>query len=234
MSAELITALDASYRGILNGQPLRTAHIDEVTKQWSDPVEVRRNRVPNPAFSSLVGWSAARANLAPDPTTKRRTNGPGSVRVTTNVNQAGVYLISDASTASRVTIVPGSPFSARASVLFPESGPYSASLGMYEYDAAGALLTPVLSGSLLPASPGEWIDLTSTFTPKPEAATVRMVVNLIGFNTVGQTAWVCEPLVETTTTSGPYFDGNTPGSGRYSYEWAGTPNASPSIELAYP
>lgn len=198
----------------------RQGHVDTLYTPWG---EQGRNRIPNPSFEvNVAGWTAARANLTRDNT--RARDGGYSCKATITDASAVSYVINNAALADRVPVIGGASEPVRGSIWSPISG--NAALQVYEYNAAGALLTPVLTSGFIPVTAGQWSDLAYTFTYKPTAATARFVVQAPSDIAVGQSYWVDRISVGVES----YFDGSTNPAGELERtRWLGTANASASV-----
>lgn len=185
--------------------------------------ETRRNRVVNPSAEvNTTGWLAARATLSRDTTQARR--GIASFKVTPTDTGGPQYLIAGAGTADRAPVVGGETVDIVASVRTTATTSFGFQL--YEYDAAGVLITPVLSSAYTSCPAGVWTDLAATFTTKVNAASVRIVVLPQTVVALNAPYWVdCIGAGINT-----YFDGTTAPVAGYTYAWAGTAHASASIE----
>lgn len=186
---------------------------------------LRTNLVPAPA--SLAGWGAARGTVALDAAARRTPSSPVPLKLTATDTVALQYLIQSA--ALRTDIVDGQPFTFSVWARPSAAGAYQ--LQVYEYDASGTLLTPVLNSPAQTLAAGAWARLAHTFTPKANTATCRVVLIPAFILPLGATLHMSEPLVEMGSDLGSYFDGSTPAdpeAGEF-YYWSGTPDASTSV-----
>lgn len=180
------------------------------------------NRVPNPSFEvNISTWTASRATLARD--TFRVRTGIASVKATVTDASVPSYVIHGATAGDRISVVGGSTETMLASIYSPLAG--NAVLAIYQYDAAGALLSGPVSSPNFPITASVWHDLSHEFTYLTDAASVRLAVQAPAGLGAGTGYWVdCVQL----GTPGAYVDGSLASSESIRYAWTGAPHNSPS------
>jgi hypothetical protein len=75
------------------------------------------------------------------------------------------------------------------------------------------------------------VTVTSTINADTPAGTLNFSMVRSGTGAAGIQMRMAQLTIEKGTTGGPYFDGNTPDSGGFRYEWTGAENASSSIQF---
>lgn len=219
MSARLANSVPANDGQTMTYANIATAPSFEI---GGASVEIRRNRVPNPSFEvNTTGWIAARASVTRD--TSRSRYGTASARVTATDAAAAQYIISDPALAYRIAVSGGESIPLLGSV-YPEAT-NSFAFQVYEYDAAGALISPVITTPYRTAPAGQWTDLSMTVTVKASAATIRLVVIPGTSMSLAQSYWVDALAVGTTV----YFDGSASPDPDMTASWDGPTHLSASI-----
>lgn len=195
----------------------------------------RTNLAPNPSFeANITGWTVTpgtggAASLSNPGVTQAAPNtGAKALRATwtTATTAAGTTFL-----LSPVTFVPTSPGTVlTASVWARSSVAQRLALRVTWRDAGGATIGTA-DGAALVTVAGTWTRLSSTGTAPTGTATAQLNLRCpTGTGAVlwapGDTLDVDGVLVETGTTLGQFFDGNSP----YAV-WNGTPDASSSHEL---
>jgi len=202
-------------------QPVRNLATNPGFETAGAVTTVRTNGMPNPAVASTAGVYGTGVEVAV---------GAGFVQATvlTVHSSTGLPRVNMIDHTLSAVVVPGDPYYIRAEVR--HSRGTDMQLRTWFNTSDGTYVTNE-QGSVLPTSSTSWTDLVMTGTV-PATAT-RMGYQIIGNATadpsvVGATF----DFRRLTTDSGTYFDGSTPAAGDFTYAWAGTENASASVQQA--
>lgn len=134
--------------------------------------------------------------------------------------------------AWRVPVVPGQPVTLGIDMRHNDTVNRQVRVDWRFHDSAGNLIVAVQDMSPTDLAPNNWQrHVVQTGVAPVNAATIRIVPRCpsMGANT---TLYVDGLTAETTATDGSYFDGDTPDTADYLYEWTGTPNASTSTKTS--
>lgn len=172
--------------------------------------ETRRNYVENPSFEvDVSGWTAG-VGVTRARTTSEYYVGAASLQVT--YGATGVV--------------------STANYSIPSTSGVSYTASMYVKGTAGGIvtLTAEKSGVLATSGPialdGTWLRLSATFAGPVSGNSVALVLS----SSAAQTVYIDAVLLEQGTVPTDYFDGNSTDTPAHTYTWAGTANASASIE----
>lgn len=205
--------------------------------------ERRRNRIPNPrGATAATGWTVNPGTGGTAAVTQVATGGPdgGSfVRATwsvasTAVNSGQLRYDGRAAQPLPMPVTPGTTYSCRMDVR--ASLAQRLALVIVYFDAAGIQVGASAAGPAAVLVANTWTELRLDNTTAPAGAAYAIIGPQAVSGTgavvwpVGATLEASRAILETGATAGAYFSGASTATAQLTYAWAGTANASQSIE----
>jgi hypothetical protein len=189
--------------------------------------ETRRNKTPNPITplnTSIALWAPVRGTAA--------LNGD-SLRLT--INDATVALAAQRITPSTgITTIAAKPNTTYTiSSDFRTNSAAGGAITAQFYDP-GSVLIGSLTSTITPAlNSSTFVRGSHTFTTPPNTAYILVNIGSgSGPRNIGEWYDFRQVLIEESPVATTYFDGDTPNTSLFSYEWTGAVNGSESFELS--
>jgi len=203
------------------------------TTVYSPWVETRRNRCINPAFgaSTSTGWNnwGPGTGMTGADSYVTDTDFGRARRYTITAPGNGALTMSMALTADPVDLATGDNIT--VSMFVRSTKAVTVTPTVQHYVRSTSTLVGAVNGSAVTLTPGEWTRVSASGIVPETATTSRLIITvatnalLVAADTFDVTGSASElsPL-------GDYFDGSTTGDDLTRYSWAGTANASASIQ----
>jgi hypothetical protein len=207
--------------------------------------ETRRNKAPNPSNEIAGGWANSNAavyTVTDDATVAYvGTKSRKSVPIGAGIGVANGVIMSLFNVGNLAPfVIPNKQYTAsmyvRQNVAVGVDTP-SAQIGWVFLDSGQVAIGGVTYSSNIFPAQNTWTRISVTTSAAPSNAVylriycvVKHINNVI--TDANDAAWADAILIEEGSVATDYFDGDTPNTSAFSYEWVGTVNGSESFELS--